>query len=133
MPARHVQTRSNRPRVRNNRLHHFRRTTQTGGGSVRAIAANRYGDNRVLNVADVEDPKLGPDTIVVRTRFAGVNPVDWKMLRGYLDNHWPVHFPVVPCWDVAGVVEAAGAAVTTLQRGDGGVAYDREGRVRWGA
>jgi len=24
---------------------------------MRAIAANRYGDNHVLNVADVEDPK----------------------------------------------------------------------------
>src|SRR5256885_17098117 len=77
---------------------------------MRAIAANRYGDNNVLNVADVEDPRLGPDTIIVRTRAAGLNPVDWKVLRGYLDGAFPVHFPLVPCWDVAGVVEAVGPA-----------------------
>src|SRR2546423_1505430 len=33
---------------------------------MRAIAANRYGDNNVLNVADVEDPRLAPDTIIAR-------------------------------------------------------------------
>src|SRR2546421_7775532 len=82
---------------------------------MRAIAANRYGDNNVLNVADVEDPKLGPDTIIVRTRAAGLNPVDWKVLRGYLDGAFPVHFPLVPCWDVAGVVEAVRPAGTAFQ------------------
>src|SRR2546423_4388941 len=87
---------------------------------MRAIAANRYGDNNVLNVADVEDPRLGPDTIIVRTRAAGLNPVDWKVLRGYLDGAFPVHFPLVPCWDVAGSVPAGrrGAApLLAAQRG----------------
>src|SRR2546426_1263684 len=99
---------------------------------MRAIAANRYGDNRVLNVADVEDPKLGPDTIVVRTRVAGLNPWDWKVLRGYLDGAFPVHFPLVPCWDVAGVVQAVGPAVTTFQPGDEVIAHDREDHIQWG-
>jgi NADPH:quinone reductase-like Zn-dependent oxidoreductase len=99
---------------------------------MRAIAANRYGDNNVLNVADVEDPKLGPDTIIVRTRAAGLNPVDWKVLRGYLDGAFPVHFPLVPCWDVAGVVEAVGPAVTAFQPGDEVIACDREDHIQWG-
>src|SRR5260221_14517925 len=87
---------------------------------MRAIAANRYGDNNVLNVADVEDPKLGPDTIIVRTRAAGLNPVDWKGLRGYLDGAFPVHFPLVPCWDVAGAVEARGPGRAAPQPRGGG-------------
>jgi NADPH:quinone reductase-like Zn-dependent oxidoreductase len=99
---------------------------------VRAIAANRYGDNRGLNVADVEDPKLGPDTIIVRTRAAGLNPVDWKVLQGYLDGLFPVHFPLVPCWDLAGIVEAVGPAVTGFQLGDEVIAYDREDHIQWG-
>src|SRR2546423_15211626 len=92
---------------------------------MRAIAANRYGDNNVLNVADVEDPRLGPDTIIVRTRTAGLNPFDWKVLRGYLDGAFPVHFPLVPCWDLAGVVEAGGPAGTGVQPGRGGIAHHR--------
>src|SRR5437763_14389331 len=92
---------------------------------MRAIAANRYGDNNVLNVADVEDPRLGPDTIIVRTRAAGLNPVDWKVLRGYLDGAFPVHFPLVPCWDVAGVVGAVGAPVSAFHPRDQAAARAR--------
>src|SRR2546427_9009039 len=99
---------------------------------MRAIAANRYGDNNVLNVADVEDPRLGPDTIIVRTRTAGLNPVDWKVLRGYLDGAFPVHFPLVPCWDVAGVVQGGGPAVATFQPGGEGLAPDPGGHIPWG-
>src|SRR5256885_17136367 len=98
---------------------------------MRAIAANRYGDNNVLNVADVEDPKLGPDTIIVRTRAAGLNPVDWKVLQGYLDGLFPVHFPLVPGWDLAGVVEAVGPAVTGFQPRDAGIALGRAGPIHW--
>src|SRR5207253_9737363 len=85
---------------------------------MRAIAANRYGDNNVLNVADGEDPKLGPDTIVVRSGAAGLNPVDWKVLRGDLDGAYPVHLPLVPGWTVAGLVVAVGPAVSALEPGD---------------
>src|SRR5260370_35639128 len=99
---------------------------------MRAIAANPYGGNDVLNVVDVEDPKLGRDTIIVRTRAAGLNPVDWKALRGYLDGALPVHFPLVPCGDVAGVVEAVGPAVTAFQPGDEVIACDREDHIQWG-
>src|SRR5260370_25699970 len=99
---------------------------------MRAIAANPYGGNDVLNVVDVEDPKLGRDTIIVRTRAAGLNPVDWKVLRGSLDGAFPVHFPLVPCWDVAGVVEAVGPAVTAFQPGDEVIACDREDHIQWG-
>jgi len=99
---------------------------------MRAQSTNRYGRNDVLSITDLPDPKVGPDTILVRTRAVGVNPVDWKILRGYLDARFPSHFPLVPCWDVAGVVEAAGPAVTAFERGQEVMAYDREDHIQWG-
>src|SRR5260370_7812138 len=99
---------------------------------MRAIAANRYGDNNVLNVADVEDPRLGPDNIVVRTRAAGLNPVDWKVLRGYLDGAFPVHFPLVPCWDVAGGVAAVGPPRAPLPPRGAGLPPAPEAHTPWG-
>ncbi len=37
-----------------------------------------------------------------------VNPIDVKIRSGMMDGIFPVRFPVVPGWDVAGVVEEAG-------------------------
>ena len=44
----------------------------------------------------------------MRVRSASVNPVDWKVAAGYLDGLMTVCFPVIPGWDVAGVVEGVG-------------------------
>jgi NADPH:quinone reductase-like Zn-dependent oxidoreductase len=100
--------------------------------AMRALVATRYGGNDVLELTEVPDPKVGPDSVLVRTRAVGVNPVDWKIVRGYLDGAFPTHFPLIPGWDVAGVVEAAGPAVTELAPGDEVLAYDREDHVQLG-
>lgn len=99
---------------------------------MRAIAANRFGGNEVLELSEVSDPVVGPDTVLVRTKAVGLNPVDWKSVRGGLRERFPNHFPLVPCWDVAGVVERVGPAVTEFVAGDEVMAYDREDHVQWG-
>jgi NADPH:quinone reductase-like Zn-dependent oxidoreductase len=59
-------------------------------------------------------------------RRAGVNPVDWKAMSGGLDALMAAVFPVVPGWDVAGVVEAVGIDVPEFSIGDEVVAYARK-------
>ena len=44
----------------------------------------------------------------------------------------PHHFPIVPGWDVAGVVEAAGPAVVAFAPGDEVFGYVRRDDVQWG-
>lgn len=73
---------------------------------MRAIAFDEYGGADKLRLTELPDPKLGRDTVLIRTRAAGVNPVDWKIREGFLDGWFDVSFPVVSGWDVAGVVEA---------------------------
>lgn len=99
---------------------------------MKAIAAQKYGGPEVLTLVDLPDPKVGPDTVLVRTKAAAVNPVDWKVLAGYLDGVMRVHFPLIPGWDLAGVVERVGAAVTELSPGDEVVGYVREDHVQSG-
>jgi NADPH:quinone reductase-like Zn-dependent oxidoreductase len=99
---------------------------------MRALATTRFGGNDVLELVELADPIIGPDTVLVRTRAVGLNPVDWKSVRGGLENRFPSHFPLVPGWDVAGVVEAVGPAVTEFAEGDEVLAYDREDHVQWG-
>ncbi|POX40237.1 alcohol dehydrogenase [Streptomyces sp. Ru73] len=99
---------------------------------MKAITANKYGDPDVLELTDQPDPKLGPDSVLIRVKAAGVNPVDWKILAGYLDPILHVHFPLIPGWDVAGVVEAVGADATEYQVGDEVIGYVRKDEVQHG-
>ena len=46
---------------------------------------------------------------MIRVERVSVNPVDWKVMSGGLDGLIETIFPVIPGWDVAGVVESRGA------------------------
>ena len=99
---------------------------------MRAIAIDEYGGPEVLKIQDLDTPVVGPDVVLVRAKAAGVNPVDYKMRQGGLESRFPCHFPLVPGWDVAGVVDKVGPAVTEFSPGDEVVAYVRRDHVQWG-
>ena len=100
---------------------------------MRAAVYDHYGDPDVITVREHDDPPVGPDTVLVRARATSVNPVDWKIRRGYLQGAYPHHLPIIPGWDVAGVVEAVGPAVVTgLEVGDEVWGYVRRDDVQWG-
>lgn len=96
---------------------------------MKAMALTTHGDPEVLTETTREDPTPGPDTVVVRTHAAGVNPVDWKIVAGYLQGAFPHFPPVVPGWDVAGVVVAVGPAVQELAEGDEVIGYVRHDHI----
>ncbi|WP_285576723.1 NADP-dependent oxidoreductase [Actinoallomurus iriomotensis] len=97
---------------------------------MKAIVMNQYGGPDVLKLAtDAPEPKVGPDFVLVRVKAAGVNPVDWKIREGRLDGLFQTDFPVVPGWDLAGVVERAGPAVSEFSPGDEVIGYVREDHV----
>ncbi|MCW2677777.1 MAG: NADPH:quinone reductase, Zinc-containing alcohol dehydrogenase superfamily [Modestobacter sp.] len=100
---------------------------------MRGVAYDEFGDARVLRVRDdLPMPPVGPDTVLVRVHAAGVNPVDIGIREGHLAGAFPHHFPIIPGWDVSGVVEAAGPAVTTFAPGDEVFGYVRRDDVQWG-
>ncbi|WP_030484854.1 NADP-dependent oxidoreductase [Nocardioides aequoreus] len=100
---------------------------------MRAAIYDEFGGPEVLEVRDVPEPPVGPDSVLVRARATSVNPVDWKVRQGYLQGALPHHLPIVPGWDVAGVVEAVGPAVRTgLVPGDEVYGYVRRDDVALG-
>jgi len=100
---------------------------------MKAMTYSSYGDPDGLTYTDVPDPKVGPGEVRLEVRAAGVNPVDWKVMQGMLDPMINVIFPVVPGWDVAGVVEAVGLDVPGLAVGDEVMAYGRKDWVQQGS
>ena len=86
---------------------------------MRAAMFESYGGPEVLTVGERPDPVVGPDAVLVRVRATSVNPVDWKVREGFLQERYPHHLPITPGWDVAGVVEKVGPSVVTgVQVGD---------------
>jgi NADPH:quinone reductase-like Zn-dependent oxidoreductase len=99
---------------------------------VRAIAVREWGGRDKLELIEHDVPPVAPDGVLVRVRAAGVNPVDAKIRGGYMAEKLPFHFPVILGWDVAGVVEQAGAAVTWFKPGDQVYGYIRRHHLQFG-
>jgi NADPH:quinone reductase-like Zn-dependent oxidoreductase len=100
---------------------------------MRGIAFDEYGDESVLRLRDdLPEPPVGPDTVLVRVHAAGVNPVDLSIRAGSVAGAFPHHFPIIPGWDVAGIVESAGPAVVDFAPGDEVFGYVRRDDVQWG-
>ncbi|MFD3551622.1 NADP-dependent oxidoreductase [Streptomyces goshikiensis] len=99
---------------------------------MKAITYSAYGTSDSLKLVDVAPPKVGPGEVLVRVKAAGVNPVDWKLAAGYLDPIMEVRYPVIPGWDVAGVVEAVGPDTFDHAVGDEVFGYVRKEWVELG-
>ncbi|WP_406042186.1 NADP-dependent oxidoreductase [Micromonospora sp. NBC_00898] len=99
---------------------------------MKAIAIDAYGAADRLTLRELPEPPVGPDTVLVRVRAAGVNPVDWKVREGHLAGAMPSHFPLVLGWDAAGVVAAAGPAVAGFAVGDEVIGYVRRDDIQHG-
>ncbi len=93
---------------------------------MKAISYRQHGGVDVLEHGELPAPKVGPDSVLVRAKAASVNPVDWKGREGFLDSLLDAVFPVVPGWDLAGVVEQPGIGVTEFAPGDEVIGYVRE-------
>ncbi|MDS1112548.1 NADP-dependent oxidoreductase [Gordonia westfalica] len=93
---------------------------------MRAITYSRFGGPDVLQVTDLPTPKVGPDSVLIRVRASSVNPVDWKVREGHLAEIMDTVFPVIPGWDVAGVVEQVGLDTPEFQVGDEVFGYVRK-------
>ncbi|MEU6865752.1 NADP-dependent oxidoreductase [Streptomyces sp. NPDC046876] len=99
---------------------------------MRAMAYERYGGTEVLFETRLPLPKVAPGEVLVKVRYAAVNPVDWKIMAGGLDGLMDVMYPVVPGWDVAGTVERLGIDVPEFSVGDEVMAYARKDYVHGG-
>jgi len=98
---------------------------------MKAVRIHSYGGPEVLKYEEVPRPEPGPGELLIRVHAAGVNPVDWKIREGYLKAMLHHSLPLIPGWDVSGVVEATGSGVVRLKAGD--EVYSRPDLARDGA
>lgn len=85
---------------------------------MKAARIHAYGDANRIQIEDAPMPVLNDDDVLIRAVAASVNPVDWKIRAGYLKEMIPYAMPLTLGWDVSGVVERVGTAVTAFKPGD---------------
>jgi NADPH:quinone reductase-like Zn-dependent oxidoreductase len=70
------------------------------------------------SIHDLPDPEPAEREVRVRVAAASINPFDNSVVQGYLKGRMEHHFPLVPCGDFAGTVDALGAGVDGFSVGD---------------
>jgi NADPH:quinone reductase-like Zn-dependent oxidoreductase len=85
---------------------------------MRAVVYRRFGGPDVLEHVQLPEPRTARGSILVRVRAAGMNDVDLALRAGAGADCMETWFPVVPGWDVAGVVERVGEEVREFEEGD---------------
>lgn len=84
---------------------------------MKAVAVSKFKDTPV--VMDLPKPAVRPGTVLIKVAAAGMNPFDWKMADGIMDDGKTKHnFPLIMGVDGAGTVEEVGEGVTRFKVGD---------------
>jgi len=94
---------------------------------MKAVVAHEYGAPEVLKFEEVPRPEPKEDEVLVRVIASGVNPADPLTLSGKYAREWDTHLPLIPGYEIAGIVEKTGAQVTTLKKGDAVYGYPNFG------
>ena|SRR6476646_9281877 len=77
--------------------------------SMKSIQIKRYGSSDVMEVNDTASvPSLPPGKILVNVNAAGVNPIDWKIREGYMQQMIQLQFPSTLGMDFSGVIKQIG-------------------------
>jgi NADPH:quinone reductase-like Zn-dependent oxidoreductase len=86
--------------------------------TMQAVRFHDYGGPDVLVLEEIPRPQAGPGEVLIRVHAAGVNPLDWKVRAGRVKAMIAHRLPLIPGWDVSGVVEAVAPDVTAFKVGD---------------
>ena len=85
---------------------------------MRAVIIEEYGGKEKLKEVEVPMPQPKAHQVIVKERATSINPIDWKLREGYLQQMMPWEFPIILGWDVAGDIVEVGSEVTDWKVGD---------------
>lgn len=83
---------------------------------MKAAIYKKYGNPDVIEIAEIKEPEIGENEVLVQVKYASVNPVDWKVRKGLLKIVSGSNFPKVTGSDFAGIV--AESNLPDFKKGD---------------
>lgn len=85
---------------------------------MKAFIIDRYGKKEVGRIAEVPEPELRDDDVLIQIHAASVNLLDVKIRNGEFKPILPYRMPLVLGHDVAGTVVKVGPRVRRFKLGD---------------
>jgi NADPH:quinone reductase-like Zn-dependent oxidoreductase len=80
---------------------------------MKSAQIREYGSSQVVEInPSTSEPMLSSGKVLVIIKAAGVNPVDWKIREGYMQQMIKLQFPLTLGMDFSGVIKEVGKDVS---------------------
>jgi len=91
---------------------------------MKVLQITKYGElKNGLSFNETAKPIINASDVLIETKAAGLNPIDYKLVNGHLKEIVALNLPNTIGFDLSGVVVEKGAEVTKFEIGD--VVYAR--------
>lgn len=85
---------------------------------MKAAQIAKYGGKDEVKVNEIPKPAVSEGRVLVEAYAAGVNPYDWMIREGHVQQRVPIALPATLGGDFAGVVSEVGPGVANFKKGD---------------
>jgi NADPH:quinone reductase-like Zn-dependent oxidoreductase len=87
---------------------------------MKSAQMKRYGSSEVveINQSTPAPNDAAAGKVLVNVKAAGVNPIDWKIREGYMQQRVPLQFPSTLGMDFSGAIERVGEGVSDFKQDD---------------
>lgn len=96
---------------------------------MKAFVVDKYNKKGILRLAEMPEPLVGDNDVLVEVHAAGVNLIDSKVKTGEFKLILPYRGPFILGHDVVGKVVRVGSKVRKFKPGDEIYARPRDGRI----
>jgi len=96
---------------------------------MKAFIIDRYGKTEAGRIAEMPEPEVRDDDVLIQIHAASINPLDSKIKNGEFKLILPYRLPLILGNDVAGTVMRVGARVRNFKPGDAVYARPDDERI----
>jgi NADPH:quinone reductase-like Zn-dependent oxidoreductase len=101
---------------------------------MKSVQINKYGSSEVIEInQSTSEPTISSGKVLVIIKAAGVNPADWKIREGGLQQLVSLQFPSTLGVDFSGVIKQVGEGVSPSDFKQGDEVYGQAGVINGGS
>jgi NADPH:quinone reductase-like Zn-dependent oxidoreductase len=101
---------------------------------MKSAQIRKYGGSDVIEISETTlTPALTAGSVLVAIKATAINPIDWKIREGYMQQMIPLHFPSTLGMDFSGVIKQVGEGVISSDFKQGDEVYGQAGVTNGGS